>query len=101
MANFVFSGQYDQVILDLGTVTNSGADTVSDVASQVEILFNAILENNNATQYGTEDYSISAGVLYENSDSIWIGQFSFTATDDRSEWVSVFMRNSGYWLVLT
>lgn len=80
--------KYDQVILDLGTVTNSGADTVSDVASQVEILFNAILEDNNATQYGTEDYSISAGVLYENSDSIWIGQYIFTAVDDKSEWIS-------------
>ncbi|PIK48012.1 hypothetical protein BSL78_15113 [Apostichopus japonicus] len=79
--------KYDQVILDLGSVTNSGTDTADDEASQIEVSFNAILEYNNATQYDTENYVISAGILYENTDNIWIGQFSFTATDDSSEWI--------------
>ncbi len=84
---FAFLFKYDRVVLDLGTIENDATNAANQPDSEIYIEFNVQMEENNATQYDTE-YWVSAGVTYDDGNEVWVGQTSFTAIDDSSDWVS-------------
>ena len=75
--------------MDLGTIENDGSESSAQLSSQIHIDFWAVLEDNNATQFG-EDYHVSAGVIYNDGNEVWVGQETFTPKDDRDTWVSFY-----------
>ncbi|XP_072026582.1 uncharacterized protein [Amphiura filiformis] len=78
--------RYDRVVIDLGTIANDATNGDDQIESEIQIEFYAVMEYNNATQYG-DDYWVSAGVIYDGGNEIWVGQTSFTAVDDIENWV--------------
>ena len=73
--------QPNRAIIDLGTVVNSGTNTVDIEQSKIYIDYEAVMiSNEDTTDGGT--YWLSVGAEYDNENFIWVGQASFTAVND-------------------
>lgn len=70
---------YDRAVINLGTVTNTGAGIGMDSVIQIE--FEAILIISPDIEYGGY-YWVSAGAEYNSQNEIWIGQIGFQAVLD-------------------
>ncbi|XP_022105368.1 uncharacterized protein LOC110987183 [Acanthaster planci] len=78
--------RYDRVVLDLGSVVNTGSNTADDVLNKIHLDFNVILQLNNATEYG-ESYMVSAAVSYgAGLSNVWSGGTAFSPVNDTNDW---------------
>ncbi|XP_071484744.1 uncharacterized protein [Diadema antillarum] len=78
-------GRYDQVLMDLGDITNNADDSADDVPNQITLQVKAILTANDATQYG-DVYHVSASVTYGSSEDVWTADMEFTPVNDTHTW---------------
>lgn len=73
--------QYDRAILDLGNVTNSGANTAQGYHSMMYLSWEAVMIKNDQVANGST-YWVSVGAEYADHTEIWVGQAAFDAITD-------------------